>query len=101
VWNFVGKILRAETEVMYSDKTLSQCHLVVMMLSATMIADIVSELGFSLFGRTGINIQYNMHNGEGKFTINLKFRSISSMLCCFSVTWLNFFIEDEDIEIRK
>jgi len=40
VWNIVGMILRAETEVTYSEKSPSQCHLMVMVMSVTLIADI-------------------------------------------------------------
>ena len=55
VWNIVGMVLRAETEVMYSEKTLSHYHLVVMLMSITMIADIVSDIRFSILGRTGLS----------------------------------------------
>jgi len=51
----VGMILRAETKAIYSEKTLSQCHLVVMVMSVTMIADSVSELCFSVLERTGFS----------------------------------------------
>ena len=45
----VGMILRAGTEVIYSKKTLFQCHLLVTVMSVTMIADIVGELCFFCF----------------------------------------------------
>jgi len=67
-------MLRAETEVMYSEKTLSQCHLVAMVMSVTMIEDILSELCFFVIWITGLGSVDNTHSGEGNLTINLKIK---------------------------